>query len=360
MTGAVVHVASGREWRGGQRQVWLLARELRRAGLERQVVVTGAGTELAARLRGDDIAVHESRWEHGLDPRVLPPIAREVRGGAALLHAHDAHAVTLAGLVALPTGVPWIATRRVDFHLRRPGFWRRASRIIAISSAVADVLVDDGIDPVRIQVVHSGVDLDAARAATPFGVRERLGLRPDTRLACTVGALVPHKDHATLLQAARHLAGGFPDLHWVIAGEGELRPVLEWLTAELGLTERVHFLGHVSQPLGVIADADVYVMSSREEGLGTSVLDAMARGIPVASTSAGGLPEMLHQGGGILVPPRKPDALAGAVRRILCDGELRQRLVDNASRTVESFSAGRMAAEVLTVYRSCAPLLDGS
>jgi len=110
----------------------------------------------------------------------------------------------------------------------------------------------------------------------------------------------------------------------------------------------------------VIADADVYVMSSREEGLGTSVLDAMARGIPVASTSAGGLPELLYEGGGILVPPRSPDALAGAVRRLLCDPDLRQRVVTQASRTVESFSAERMATEVLTMYRSCAPLLDGS
>jgi Glycosyltransferase len=122
----------------------------------------------------------------------------------------------------------------------------------------------------------------------------------------------------------------------------------------------VHFLGHVSQPLAVIADADVYVMSSREEGLGTSVLDAMARGIPVASTSAGGLPEMLHEGSGILVPPRNPGALAGAVRRILCDPDLRKQVVAQASRRVESFSADRMAAEVLTVYRSCAPVIDGS
>ena len=268
--------------------------------------------------------------------------------------------MTLAGLVALPTGTPLIATRRVDFHLRRPGFWRRARRVIAISSAVADVLTDDGIDPAGIQVVHSGIDLDAARRAEPLGLRERLGLPAEATIACTVGALVPHKDHATLLHAARLLVGAFPTLHWVIAGEGKLRPVLEWLAAELGLGERVHFLGHVSQPLGVIADADVYVMSSREEGLGTSVLDAMARGIPVASTSAGGLPEMLYEGGGILVPPQSPDALAGAVRRILCDPDLRRRLVEQALRTVESFSAERMATEVLAVYRSCAPLHDGS
>jgi L-malate glycosyltransferase len=356
---AVVHVASGREWRGGQRQVWLLARELQRGGLH-QVVITGAASELAVRLREDGVRVHETRWTSGLDPRVLLPLFARVREGAALLHAHDAHAVTLAGLCATATGVPLVATRRVDFHLRRPGFWRRATRVIAISTAVMDVLVDDGLDPARIQVVHSGIDLDAARRAEPLGVREQLGLAPETLLAVTVGALVPHKDHATLLHAARRLAGRFSALHWVIAGGGELRPVLEWLTAELGLGDRVHFLGHVPHPLRVIADADVYVMSSREEGLGSSVLDAMARGIPVASTSAGGLPEMLHEGGGILVPPRNPDALAGAVQRILCDAELRRRIVEQASRTVEQFSAERMAAEVRSVYRSCAPVLDGS
>ena len=183
MTPAVVHVASGREWRGGQRQVWLLARELGRAGLAGQVVVTGAGSELAVRLMRDDIRVREARWDSGLDPRVLLPILREVRAGGVLLHAHDAHAVTLAGVVAALTGVPLVATRRVDFHLRRPGFWRRASRVIAVSSAVADVLTDDGVDPARIQVVHSGIDLDAARRAQPFGLRRQLGLSAETTLA---------------------------------------------------------------------------------------------------------------------------------------------------------------------------------
>jgi glycosyltransferase involved in cell wall biosynthesis len=360
VSSTLVHVASGREWRGGQRQVWLLARELQRDGLAGQVVITGTGTELAVRLKQDGVRVHETTWSVGLDPRVLPPLLREVRAGAALLHAHDAHAVTLAGLAALPTRTPLVATRRVDFRLRHPWLWRRAARVIAISSAVADVLVDDGIDPGRVRVIHSGIDLEAAREAEPLGLRERLGLSPDTRLACTVGALVPHKDHVTLLHAARHLSPALPDLHWVIAGDGELERVLRWLTDELDLADRVHFLGHVSQPLRVIADADVYVMSSREEGLGTSVLDAMARGIPVASTSAGGLSEMLYGGGGILVPPRNPGALAAAVRRILCDSELRRRLVEQASRTVEQFTAARMAAEVRSVYRSCAPTLDRS
>ncbi len=365
MNRTVVHVASGREWRGGQRQVWLLARELQRAGVS-QVVITGTGTELAFRVKQEGVRVHSATWTMGIDLRVLGPLVKELRAGAALVHAHDSHAVTLAGLGSLLSHVPplayvpLVATRRVDFHLKRPGLWRRASRVIAVSAAVADVLCEDGIDSNRVVVVHSGIDLEAARQAGPIGVRDRLNLPADATIACTIGALVPHKDHVTLVHAARRLIGRFPGLHWVIAGDGELRPLLTWLIGELGLGDRVHLLGQVGHPLKLIADSDIYVMSSREEGLGTSVLDAMARGIPVASTSAGGLPEMLHEGAGILVPPRNPEALAGAVERILCDEVLRRRLVEKASRVVEGFSAERMAAEVHSVYRSVAPLLDGS
>lgn len=357
MTGRVVHVASGREWRGGQRQVWLLARELQRDGQLEQVVVTGVGSELAQRLRTDGVPVRETEWLHGLDPRVLPPIAAELRRGRVLLHAHDAHAVTLAGLAALVSRAPLVATRRVDFHLRRLGFWRRADRIIAISDAVADILIDDGIDFQRLVVVRSGIDLEAARNAGPLGLRSRLGLPEESLLAVTVGALVPHKDHATLLYAARRLRASHPQLHWAIAGNGELRSVLEWLRTELGLDDRVHFLGQLAEPVRLIAEADVFVMSSSEEGLGTSVLDAMARGIPVASTTAGGLPELLGEGAGLLVPPRNPEALAGAVARILDQPALASQLAACARRVSEGFSAERMAAEVRSVYRSCAPFL---
>jgi L-malate glycosyltransferase len=357
VSGTVVHVASGREWRGGQRQVWLLARELQRTGEVSQAVVTGVGSELAARLTAEGVTVLPAVWRAGLDPRALIAMIAAARRGAALLHAHDAHAVTLAGIASMMTKVPFVATRRVDFPLRRPGLWSRACRVIAISEAVATVLTNDGIPSERTVVVHSGIDLDAARATPAFGIRSRLGLADDTPVAVTVGALVPHKDHGTLLHAARRLADRFPKLHWVLAGEGELRGVLEWLRDQLGLADRVHFLGQVAETEGLIAEADVFVMSSREEGLGTSVLDAMARGIPVASTTAGGLGEMLNGGAGLLVPPANPEALADAIARILGDPALRSALVARAADAVRHFTAERMAGEVLTVYRSCAPHL---
>jgi glycosyltransferase involved in cell wall biosynthesis len=354
VTVRVVHVASGREWRGGQRQVWLLARELARTGAVEQVVVTGAASELARRLDDERIPVHCARWTAGLDPRVLPSIVSESRSDHAVLHAHDAHALTLAGIGARLTGTPFIATRRVDFPLRRRGFWGRADRVIAISRAVADVLVADGIAAERVTVIPSGISLEETRATPRLGVRERLTLPAGSLIAANVAALVPHKDHATLLRAAAVLRESVPGLHWVIAGEGPLRGAIERLRSELDLEGRVHLLGHIPDPTRLIADADVYVMSSSQEGLGTSVLDAMALGIPVASTAAGGLPEMLSEGSGLLVRPGDADALADAVRRVVSDSILRTALVSQATIGIQRFTARRMADDLASVYRSCA------
>src|SRR5256714_6765281 len=169
-----------------------------------------------------------------------------------------------------------VATRRVDFHVRPRSVWHRADRVIAISEAVRAVLVADGIAARDITVVASGIDPDEVRRAarTPLNVRARLGLSPGTPLAANVAALVDHKDQHTLIRAARAARAGRADLHWVIAAEGELRGSLEAEVARLGLGDRVHLLGHVAAADALIAEADVLVMSSKEEGLGTVVLHA--------------------------------------------------------------------------------------
>jgi glycosyltransferase involved in cell wall biosynthesis len=246
----------------------------------------------------------------------------------------------------------------VDFHLRRPGYWSRADRIIAISEAVAKVLISDGIRPERITVVHSGIALDLIRQTPRFGIRDRLGLPHDVRIAANVAALVPHKDHATLIGAAQRLISRYPDLHWVVAGEGELKGRLTAQVQSLGLGGRVHLIGHIEEPERLTADADLFVMSSQEEGLGTAVLEAMALGIPIASTNAGGLAEILAGGAGLLVPPRDPAALAQAVSRILDDPALARTLAARAQENVLQLSDRRMAEEVRSVYRSIAHSLD--
>jgi glycosyltransferase involved in cell wall biosynthesis len=246
----------------------------------------------------------------------------------------------------------------VDFPLRRPALWRRAERIIAISEAVRRVLLSDGIPPERVVRVHSGIDLEAVRRTRSGDIRARLRLPASGPLAVAVGALVGHKDHGTLIEAAAALRQTRPELHWVIAGEGPLRRMLEGRIDSLDLGDRVHLPGQVPDPLRLIAGADVFVMSSREEGLGTSVLDAMALDVPIAATSAGGIPEMLDRGAGLLSPPGDRDALAASVARILDDPALRASLVARAQDRVEEFSATAMAEGVLAVYRSIVETVD--
>ena len=322
-------------------------------GAVEQVVVTGAGTELAQRLIEDRVPVQTVGWRIGLDPRVVPAVITQIRKGGALLHAHDAHAVTLADVSARRTATPFVATRRVDFHLRRPGAWKRARRVIAISRAVSDVLLADGISANQITIIPSGISLEDVRAVAPIGIRSQLGLTAETKIAVNVAALVGHKDHATLLRAADALRTTHPDLHWVIAGDGPLRDEIERLRTDLDLASCVHILGHIRDAIGLIADADVYVMSSSQEGLGTSVLDAMARGIPVASTAAGGLPDLLQDGAGLLVPVSSFSALADAVHQILTDAALRTSLIARADIAVQRFTTRRMADDAVSVYRSC-------
>lgn len=346
----IVHVASGREWRGGQNQAFLLARRLQEQGVD-QVVVTGRDTLLAARLKGAGVAVRECGWSMGIDPRAGWAAWDEARKGPSILHAHDAHALTLAAFAGDAAGRPYVTTRRVDFHLRSPGKWQRAARVIAISRAVRDILLHDGIAADKLRVVHSGIDLDAIRkrGAGP-DPRASLGLPLDRPLLLNVAALADHKDQLTLIEAAARLKAKRPDALWAIAGEGKERPALEARIAALGVGDTVRLLGQVADPMPLIRHATLFVMSSKEEGLGTTVLDAMALGTPILATRAGGIPEMLEGGNGTLVPPQDPDALAAAAEALLADPARAKATAAAALRGVEAFSDTAMARGVRTVY----------
>ena len=355
MKARIIHVASGREWRGGQNQVRLLARALTEQSEFEQVVVTGRDSELARRLEKVPVPLRLATWNSALDPRALYAVIREARGTNVILHAHDAHALVLAGIAARFTGAKLVVTRRVDFHLRRPGFWRRADRVIAISRAIRDVLISDGIPEDSIVVIHSGIDPAEVRSAPPSDIRAVYKLAPNVPLAVNVAALVPHKDQGTLIAASVETSRDLPQLHWVIAGDGPLLSDLMERVRQAGLEERVHFTGHVSNPWGMIAEADVFVMSSREEGLGTSILDAMALDVPVAATQAGGIPEILADGAGILVPVGDGIQLGRAVNSLIKDNDLRQNTVEKARKQLARFTAQAMADRVLSVYRSILP-----
>ena len=344
----VLLVDSGREWRGGQNQVRLLARELTRAPVD-QVLATRRGSELARRSAADGVPVAGLPWAIGLDPRAAWWLRRLVTHFRPdVIHVHDSHALALARWARAWRRRPprLLAHRRVDFPVRGGSGWHRADAIVAVSEGVKRVLTAGGLPPARVTVIPDGIDLDEIRqnATRPLDVRARLRLPPGTPLAVNVAALVDHKDQRTLLRAAHAARAAAPDLHWAIAGDGELRRSLEAEIARLELQDRVHLLGYLEEADALIREGDVFVMSSKEEGLGSVVLHALALEKPVVATAAGGLPEVVPAEW--LVPVGDAEALGAKVIQAL----------EHVSRVPfpERFTARAMAESVLALYRSLA------
>lgn len=348
----VIHVASGREWRGGQRQVLLLAQGLAALPDVETSVVTGTGTVLAERLVAAGVRLHQVTWSMGLDPRVVRALLGEL-DPEVLVHAHDSHAHTLADAAIRIRGGKLVVTRRVDFPIRRSGHWRRVDHAIALSGPVRDRLLAAEVPAERITVIPPAVDPALLERVPPWPAA--VALREDDRpFLVSVAALTPEKGLDVLLDAAARLRATHPGVDWIVLGDGPQRDRLLARRKSLGLDQVVAFPGHVEHPEAVVARARVMVQPSRSEGFGSSVLDALALGVPVVASRTGGLPESLAAGGGLLVPAGDPPALAEAVAGILDDPALHERLSGDGRAATEGFSVNRLVGRVLDVYRSLA------
>ena len=353
----VLHVDSERTWRGGERQVLLLMSRQRARGDEPHLAAP-AESALAARARAEGFPVHPVPMRGTWDVASMFALASlhgTLEPDVVHWHAARAHAIGAAASRLRP-GPARVLSRRVDFLVRRsPGsrllYAQPMEAIIAISQGVKDALVRSGIDPGRIRVVPSGIDL--APFDAPFDrveVRRRLGIASDTLLVLQVAALAPHKSQIDLLRAAAELADRKAIQVW-IAGEGALRETLEAERRRLGLEESVRFLGFREDVTDLLRAADLFCVSSYLEGLGTSTLDAMAAGLAVVATRVGGIPEAVEDGvSGLLVEPRRPDLLARAVRT-LADDPGRRAAMGAAGRTrARDFGFEHTEARTREVY----------
>jgi glycosyltransferase involved in cell wall biosynthesis len=348
---SVLHVDAGREWRGGQNQLRLLARELEGAGCVRQTVATRPDSRLATEVRGAGVEVRPLSWRIGFDPRAVVGLSRAA-ARRDLLHAHSSHALQAAVAALALSGAPCrlVASRRTPFPPTSPGVWRRADVVLAVSSHVAGVLVRSGLEPRRVRVVHDGVDPDELRPGRSGALRTAAGVKDEVTLVGALGALTRTKDHATFLRAAARVAERRPDVHFVVVGEGPERARLERRVREVGLEGRFHLPGHVEKAGRSLPDLDLFVMPSRDEGLGSAVLEAVAAGVPALVVRAGGLADVARAGLPS-VPPGDPEALAGAMARLLGDAAARRDAVRAGERALPGFTAAAMAAGTLRTYR---------
>ncbi len=354
-----LHIDTARTWRGGQNQVLLTVNGLRAIG-QRAALVAHPGGELRRRAaEGLELVPLAPRTEVDLTAawrlaRVLKRLRPDV------VHAHDPHGVAIAALALPMAGAsiapPIVASRRVDFHLKGHSFsrwkYRQVDCFIAASDAIRQMLLADGVPPARAVTVHEGIDLEHVQAAPAVNIHEAFWLPHQAPVVGNVAALVPHKGHRYLIDAARLVVQTIPDTRFVILGEGELRESLERQVREHRLEKHVFLPGFRTDVLGCIKSFDVFAMSSVTEGLGTSLLDAMACSRAIVATRTGGIPEVVADGEtGLLVPPRDDRALAGAIVRLLQDDGARAAMGRaGLARVNERFSLERMIAGTAAVY----------
>jgi glycosyltransferase involved in cell wall biosynthesis len=358
-----MHVDTARTWRGGQNQVLLTVLGLRAAG-HRAMLVAHPDGELRRRAsEGLDLVALAPRTEMDLSAgwRLSRVIRREA---PAILHAHDPHAVAMASLaVSLDPRGPQpvlVASRRVDFRLKDHAFsrwkYRQVRMFICASEAIRQLLVAGGIEEERTVTVHEGIDIAHVDAAPRVDVHAELWLPHGAPVVGNIAALVPHKGQHDLVEAAALVVRELPDVRFLIVGEGELREALEHRVQELHLQKHVLLTGFRRDALGLLKAFDVFVMSSVNEGLGTSLLDAMACETPIVATTVGGIPEVVAHGEtGLLVAPRAPREMAAAILRLLRNTRERQ-LFARAGRTrvLARFTVDRMVRETAAVYERLA------
>jgi L-malate glycosyltransferase len=370
-----LHIDTARTWRGGQNQVLLTVNGLRAIG-ERAALVAHPDGELRRRAaEGLELIPIAPRTE--MDLAAAWRLSRAVKRLAPdVIHAHDPHGVAMAAL-ALSLGASsiksgsggesgggrgdgrspaLIASRRVDFHLKGNSFsrwkYRQVDCFIAASEAIRQMLVADGVAADRTVTVHEGIDVDHIVAAPPVNVHEAFWLPHHAPVVGNVAALVPHKGQRHLVEAAHLVMREVPDARFVILGEGELREALERQVHEYHLEKHVLLPGFRTDVLGCIKGFDLFAMSSVTEGLGTSLLDAMACSRAIVATRAGGIPEIVEDGvNGVLLPPRDHAAMAAAIVRLLKDDALREKMGDAGFARVQArFTVERMVAETASVY----------
>jgi glycosyltransferase involved in cell wall biosynthesis len=369
------HVDGERGLRGGERQLLYLAAALRARG-RRNVVYCRAAGELAAEAARLGFEVRSLPFLNEWDPVLAWRLAADARREGAVIHAHTGHAAGIAALAALG-GAPFVAHRRVDFGVgaaARALKYGRADKTIAVSQAIAEILRAGGLPDGKIAVVPDGLPvtpeenswvqggadqfmppLPVERADNRRLLAMELGIDPAMTWVGNLAALVPHKDHETLLTAALIVLLKRPRTRFLIAGDGPAKARLIESVARMGLFGKVLFLGQRRDPLTLLKALDIYVQSSWGEGMGSVLIEAAACGLPIAATTAGGIPEVVeNEATGLLVAPRRPEALAEAVLKLCDDRAFARRLADEGLKRLPRFGLARMAADMEKIYDSLA------
>jgi glycosyltransferase involved in cell wall biosynthesis len=356
----VLHATKVRGVGGAEQHLLALLPALRERGVDARFLSLDAGVDSERFHRAlDERGVPWRRVACGLDvsPRLARDVVREVRREAPdLVHTHMVHADVYGSIAAHALRVPFVSSRHNDdryllgpFRYVDRLFMRGVRAIVAISDAVREFHIRAGLPADKLVTVHYGLDtvptVPSERAPADLGVPE------DAPLVLAIGRLIEQKDHPTLLAAFARAHAQHPDARLAILGWGPLEQRTKERVRELGLDGAVLVPGRV-EPRDWLLRADVFAHSSRWEGFGIVLLEAMLSRLPVVSTNVSAIPEIVVDGDtGLLSNAGDVDALAAHLTTVLGDPALRERLgAAGEARARAEFSVAKMVDRTLAVY----------
>jgi glycosyltransferase involved in cell wall biosynthesis len=372
---------------GAERQALKLAKKLMEKGVT--VTVLGGrwdwGQPRREEINGVPVHRHFTGWG-GFNIRGLRRVSQYLylltlflylvrhRNEYDLIHCHSAlfgaSMVALAGrmlhkksLIRAMASGPWGDIKRLR-EGERGTIWgtrwmlsqlKKADRLVALNRQVSEELVEIGVQPERIVHIPNGVEIEQ--------IQRKADYQLDHAVTVTfLGRLHPQKGIDVLLSAFQRVRKESPQFSWQLKliGTGERRSEFEAMARQLAIDPAVEFLGQVDDPLPMLGQSDVFVLPSRSEGMSNALLEAMASGLPCIATDIAGNSEVIAQGvNGLLVQPDDHNDLATAMASLAMDQKLREKLGQEAVRTVEDkYSLDSVVDQYMTLYAGL--LQDGT
>lgn len=348
----VAHVTPGLDMGGLEKLLVEFARHADPARVDMHFVSLGLRGTLAPDVEACGWPVTALNQPSGLRPELVVRLAGLLRQQQIdVVHTHDDRALIYGALAGRLTRVPRVVHTRhgqgIGLSRRQQGLVnlaaRLADRFVCVSNDSARLAIRQGVAAGKTAVIWNGVDV---------GRFAYLGPRP-AGPAVLVARMNPEKDVDTLLQAAALAKAACPSFRLEIAGDGPCLPALRQTADNLGLGGNTCFLGVVRDVPALLARAGLFVLSSISEGISLTLLEAMARGLPVVATRVGGNVEVVVDGEtGLLVLPRDPAGLARAMLELFIDPERGRRLgAAGRQRVKRYFDVRRMVADYERLYR---------
>ncbi len=353
----VLHMEMGRHMYGGALQVFYLLRGLKEKGFG-NILVCSQGSAIA-REASSFARVYELPVSGELDPRHLFWLLKIVRKEApALVHVHSRRGADVwGGIGARLTRTRSIITRRVD-NPEVPWIarlkYRLYDRVITISEGIRQILIQEGIPQEKITRVPSAVDYDKySKQCDRSWFRREFSIPPNHKSVGMVAQFISRKGHRYLLEAIPKILENCPNTRFLFFGKGPLRSKIEQLCIDKGLSDNVHFAEFRRDLHCIYPCLDVLVHPATMEGLGVSLLEAVAAGVPVVAFRAGGIPEVVRHGeNGYLVPVGDSAMLARSIISLLKDQSKALLFARTGQGIVRSsFSLERMIEGNLSIYR---------